>query len=69
MLFGKVLGVGGLRSRNIWIERFLTGFECIASGEMKELLRKIVKLFKSRIALAGQPQTVLKHSGYHKMQD
>ena len=70
VLFGKVVGVGGIRSSHIWVARVMTAFEHIAGGEMKELIRKAMKLiFKYRRALSGQPQTVLEHSGYHKMQD
>ena len=60
VLFGKVVGVGGLKFRYLFVTRTFKAFGYIFRGELKELVGKLIGVVKNAHYKKN-------HSGYHKM--
>ena len=46
VIFGKVVGVGGLKDNYPWVKRFLATYVHVRRGEIKEVLRKAANLIR-----------------------
>jgi anaerobic magnesium-protoporphyrin IX monomethyl ester cyclase len=60
LLFGKVIGVGGLQFRYFLVRWGISFFRFLSKGDIKGLIQKIIELLKRRKASTA-------HSGYHKL--
>ena len=61
LLFGKVVGVGGLRSRYVLLWAGIGFYRLLRKGDVKGIIQKIIELLKRRKTIT------LSHSGYHKL--
>jgi hypothetical protein len=60
VLFGKIVGVGGLQSQYLLVRRAITAIGFISRGEVKGLIRKTVDVIKRN-------HRKKEFSGHHKM--
>ncbi len=60
LLFGKVVGVGGLQNRYLLVRWGISFFRFLSKGDVKGLIQKIIELLKRR-------KTFALHSGHHKL--
>ena len=69
VLYGKVVGVGGLRKRYRLIARGMTAIALISKGNFKELIRQVTWVIKKKIRRSRFQYSQGAYSGYHKMTD
>ena len=61
LLFGKVVGVGGLRSQYLLVQWGISFLSYLSKGDVKGISKKIIGILKRRKAFKV-------HSGFHKSQ-